>query len=185
MLALVVPACTSSAPAGGPKHATVTVRPANSLADQAVHINVAGLSAGELATVQVTSTDSAGVPWVASARYRADASGEINLDQAAPVSGSYHGVSGMGLIWSMHQVSPGSAAAGGEGGYFWSLAAPFRFTVTVTSAGTTVARTSFQRRFSAGQVSRPLAARAVRLPRGRAPRRRFRALRAVGTKHDQ
>jgi len=65
MLALVVPACTSSAPAGVPKHATVTVQPANSLADQAVHIDVAGLSAGELATVQVTSTDSSAVPWVA------------------------------------------------------------------------------------------------------------------------
>jgi dienelactone hydrolase len=152
MLALVVPACTSSAPAGVPKHATVTVQPANSLADQAVHINVAGLSAGALATVQVTSTDSSAVPWVASARYRADASGRINLDQAAPLSGSYHGVSGMGLIWSMHQVSPGSAAAAGEAGYFWSLAEPFRFTVTVTSAGTTVASTSFQRRFSAGQL---------------------------------
>jgi hypothetical protein len=71
-----------------PKHAPVTVQPANSLADQAVHINVAGLSAGELATVQVTLTDSSGVPWVAAARYRADASGRMNLDQAAPVSGS-------------------------------------------------------------------------------------------------
>lgn len=100
----------------------------------------------------MTSTDWSGVPWVAAARYRADASGRINLDQAAPVSGSYHGVSGMGLIWSMHQVSPGSAAAAGEAGYFWSLAEPFRFTVTVTSAGTTVASTSFQRRFSAGQL---------------------------------
>jgi len=101
MLALTVSACTSSAGSARP---SVTVRPGTSAADQAVHITVAGLPAGQQATIQVASTDARGVRWVSSASYRADGGGTIDLDRAAPVSGSYHGVSGMGLIWSMHQA---------------------------------------------------------------------------------
>jgi len=42
---------------------TITVQPQTSLADQAVRFRVTGLAPGELATVQTTSTDAAGVHW--------------------------------------------------------------------------------------------------------------------------
>jgi dienelactone hydrolase len=134
--------CTSSA--SQPECAvTVAVRPNSSLADQAVHIQITGLSPGELVNIQVSSTDAHGVPWQASAAYRADAGGDVDLSTAAAISGSYHGVSGMGLIWSMHPLQPDPAGA-----YFWSPSAPLAFTLAVSAHGTQVGSASFQRGFS-------------------------------------
>ena len=127
----------------------MTVRPGSSAADQAVHIEVAGLRAGQQATVQVTSTDEQGVPWISAATYRADAGGAVDPDRDAPVSGNYQGVSGMGPIWSMHQSDPSTIRASNDPAYFWSLNGAFTFTVTVRVSGATVARTSFQRRLAA------------------------------------
>jgi dienelactone hydrolase len=141
--AALVPAC-SSAPSSARPHASVTVQPGTSDADQAVQIRVAGLDAGELVTVQVTSTDAAGTKWASSARYHASASGTIDPAQAAPVSGSYQGVSAMGPVWSMQASGPVPLT-----GYDWgSPSGEFRFTVTVTAGGTEVASTSFQRKIS-------------------------------------
>lgn len=95
---------------------TVTAQPGSSSADQAVHIEVAGLGAGQQATVRVSSTDANGVPWVSSATYRADASGVVDPGLVAPLSGSYQGVSGMGLVWSMHQLGPVSPRPRGAPG---------------------------------------------------------------------
>jgi hypothetical protein len=41
------------------------------------------------------------VHWLASATYRADPAGKVDPSSAPAISGSYHGVAGMGLIWSM------------------------------------------------------------------------------------
>ncbi len=108
-----------------------------------MHIGVSGLVPGEEATIRVRSTDALGVDWMASATYQADATGDIDLSRARAVSGSYLGVSGMGLIWSMQPAGPDPAGA-----YFWHNPAPLSFTVTVTVHGTDVGSTSFQRQFS-------------------------------------
>ena len=71
-LLLAAPVAGCSAPAQVPG-TTVTVAPRTSVADQPVQIRVAGLVGGQRATVQVSSTDAAGVRWRASAVYRADA----------------------------------------------------------------------------------------------------------------
>lgn len=148
-LALAVPACTSSASPSPPRPVTVTVQPGTSTADQAMHIEVTGLGAGQQATVQVSSTDARGVPWVSSATYRADAGGVVAPDRTAPLSGSYQGVSGMGPLWSMHQSAPATASARSEGAYFWNQDQAFTFTIAVRAGGTAVARTSFRRRLVA------------------------------------
>jgi Acyl-CoA thioester hydrolase/BAAT N-terminal region/BAAT / Acyl-CoA thioester hydrolase C terminal len=83
------------------------------------------------------------VPWQASAVYRADAGGDVDLSTAAAISGSCHGVSGMGLIWSMHALKPDPAGA-----YFWSDETPLAFTLAVSAHGTQLASASFERRFS-------------------------------------
>ena len=41
----------------------------------------------------------------AEAMYAADKSGRIDLDHATPVTGSYEGVDGMGLFWSMDPIN--------------------------------------------------------------------------------
>ena len=139
--------CTSSAPQ--PERTVgVAVRPGSSLADQAVQIEIAGLSSGEPVNVQLSSTDAHGVPWQASAAYRADPGGDVDLSTAAAISGSYRGISGMGLIWSMHALKPDPAGA-----YFWGGDTPLAFTLAVSAHGTQVASASFQRKFSAGAIA--------------------------------
>lgn len=126
----------------------VIVQPQLSFADQPVHIGVIGLAPGEEATVEVRSTDARDVRWLASATYQADASGAIDPSQARAMSGSYRGVSAMGLIWSMHPMGADPAGA-----YFWDNATPLRFTATVTVNGAQVASTSFRREFSASGLA--------------------------------
>lgn len=140
LLAGLLSACTGS---GSPpaRAVRVTVRPGSSTEDQAVRIAVTGLGSGEPVTVQVSSTDARGVRWRSSASYRADASGVVDLDKAAATSGSYRGVSGMGVIWSMQPEGPDPAGA-----YFWANQTPFK--VTVATHGRRVASASFERRFS-------------------------------------
>lgn len=138
--------CTSSA--SQPERAvSVAVRPNSSLADQAVRIEITGLSPGELVNVKLSSADAHGVPWQASAAYHADTGGDIDLNTAAAISGSYYGVSGMGLIWSMYALKPDPA-----GPYFWGDT-PHTFTLAVSAHGTQVASASFQRRLSAGAIA--------------------------------
>src|ERR1700747_2374779 len=74
--------CTSSAPQAA-RTVSGAVRPDSSLSDQAVQIGITGLSPGELVNVQLSSTDSHGVPWQASATYRADPGGDVDLSTAA------------------------------------------------------------------------------------------------------
>ena len=113
VLAGLLSACTSSASQPG-RAVSVAVRPGSSLADQAVQIEITGLTPGEPVNVQLSSTDAHGVPWQAAATYHADPGGDVDLSTATAISGSYHGISGMGLIWSMHALKPDPAGA-----YFW------------------------------------------------------------------
>jgi dienelactone hydrolase len=142
LLVVMLSAC-AVASSSSPHAVTVTVRPQTSLADQAVQIRATGLAAGEQATLQMSSTDATGVHWLASAAYRADAAGNVDLSRAPAISGSYRGISGVGLIWSMHPTGPDPAGA-----YFWANTAPLTFTVTVSVHGNRVASTSFHRMFS-------------------------------------
>lgn len=139
LLAVPVAGCTASAQAPAAK---VTVQPQMSVADQPAQIRVTGLAGGQRATVQVSSADAEGVRWQSSAVYRADAAGDIDLSSAPALSGSYSGVSGMGLIWSMHpDLDPPTGA------YDWG-SKPLTFTVSVTAGGARVASAEFQRTLS-------------------------------------
>jgi dienelactone hydrolase len=147
LLAAAVAGCTASAPAPAAKSAPtpavqVTVQPQLSAADQPVQIRVTGLARGQQATVQVSSTDAAGVRWRSSAVYRADASGDIDLSSAQALSGDYSGVSGMGLVWSMQ---PATTPALGE--YSWG-SAPRTFAVAVNAGRARAAAGEFQRTLS-------------------------------------
>jgi dienelactone hydrolase len=144
--------CTNSA-AQPERGVSVTVGPESSLAGQAVHITITGLSSGELVNVRLNSTDAHGVRWQGSAVYRAGVGGDVDLNTAAAISGSYHGVSGMGLIWSMTPLTPGPVGA-----YFWNDTAPLAFTLVVSTHGTPVASASFQRRFSVAETRESLTA---------------------------
>ena len=98
-------ACSGGAPA---KPAVIQVSEPSALADQAIDIRVTELSAGEQVTVSAQATDAKKGTWRSSAVYTASQDGTVDLEKAAPKSGSYQGKDGMGLFWSMTPVAPAS-----------------------------------------------------------------------------
>ncbi|XP_039998826.1 acyl-coenzyme A thioesterase 1-like isoform X2 [Xiphias gladius] len=74
---------------------------ARCLFDEPVQVKVAGLRSRQVVTLRAGSTDERGVLFRSSATYRADETGEIDLDRDPSLSGSYVGVEPMGLLWSM------------------------------------------------------------------------------------
>uniref|UniRef100_A0A4W6C2U9 Acyl-CoA thioesterase 21 n=1 Tax=Lates calcarifer TaxID=8187 RepID=A0A4W6C2U9_LATCA len=74
---------------------------ARCLFDEPVQVKVAGLRSRQVVTMRARSTDEKGVTFSSSATYRADGSGEIDLDRDPSLRGSYVGVEPMGLLWSL------------------------------------------------------------------------------------
>jgi dienelactone hydrolase len=81
---------------------TLTVTPAVAPVDQPVAITASGLQPGEEVTLHSELTDGGDHSWSAEAKFTADPDGKLDLTKAAPLKGSYKGVSAMGLVWSMH-----------------------------------------------------------------------------------
>ncbi|XP_076600249.1 acyl-coenzyme A thioesterase 1-like [Chaetodon auriga] len=79
---------------------------ARCLYDEPVQVKVAGLRPRQVVTMRARSTDEKGVVFSSSATYRADESGEIDLDRDPSLGGSYVGVEPMGLLWSMRSDAP-------------------------------------------------------------------------------
>ncbi|KAA8587809.1 hypothetical protein FQN60_016671, partial [Etheostoma spectabile] len=69
--------------------------------DEPVQMKVAGLRARQVVTMRARATDDKGLVFSSSATYKADESGEIDLERDPSFSGSYVGVEPMGLLWSM------------------------------------------------------------------------------------
>ncbi|XP_018533698.1 acyl-coenzyme A thioesterase 2, mitochondrial [Lates calcarifer] len=78
---------------------------ARCLLDEPVQVKVAGLRSRQVVTMRARSTDERGEAFSSSATYRADGSGEIDLDRDPSLRGSYVGVEPMGLLWSMRADS--------------------------------------------------------------------------------
>ncbi|XP_071348787.1 acyl-coenzyme A thioesterase 1-like isoform X2 [Trachinotus anak] len=74
---------------------------ARCLFDEPVQVKVSGLRSRQVVALRARSTDERGVEFSSSATYRADGSGEIDLNRDPSLRGSYVGVEPMGLLWSM------------------------------------------------------------------------------------
>jgi dienelactone hydrolase len=137
-------------------HATIEVDAPVALADQAVHVRVSGLYAGETVTVGSQAADYAGAVWRAEARLAADGDGVVDLDRSAAVSGSYRDADGMGLFWSM-QPPTGDPNEAWYTPRFPELAGAFEVHLTVTAAGREIAQRTVTRQWtSAGVTHRTL-----------------------------
>ena len=84
---------------------TIVVTPSTVAIDEAVHLHIVGLQAGEEITIVAEQHDDEGARWQSRAKFRAGATGVVDLSTQAPLSGSYHGVDSMGLFWSMATLS--------------------------------------------------------------------------------
>jgi dienelactone hydrolase len=100
VLALSLIAVAACSPRRG--EATIEVDQPVALADAPVHVRVTGLAPGEEVTVSAQARDAGGRVWRSQARVTADGGGVVDLDREQPASGTYQGVDGMGLIWSMN-----------------------------------------------------------------------------------
>ena len=75
--------------------------PARVLMDETAAIRVTGLQPQKHITINASLIDGAEEPWTSTAEFAADEGGVVDVSKQAPVKGSYHDVSAMGLIWSM------------------------------------------------------------------------------------
>ena len=85
-----------------PSSATIEVDKPVALADAPVHLRVSGLGSGDEVTISAQARDAGGKVWRSQAQFTADGGGVVDLDRAQPRSGTYQGVDGMGLFWSMN-----------------------------------------------------------------------------------
>ncbi|MBQ0894573.1 acyl-CoA thioesterase/BAAT N-terminal domain-containing protein [Micromonospora sp. U56] len=113
---------------------------------------MSGLLARETVTVASQAADAQGRHWRGEATFTANGDGAVDLDQSAPVSGSYGGADGMGLFWSMRPptgdpdqawFSPGSPEVAGA----------FEVRLTVTAAGREIAARTLTRQWTATGVT--------------------------------
>jgi dienelactone hydrolase len=87
--------------------ASISGSPLAALVDQPVTVTVRGLPAGAKTTLTARVNDTGGIPWSATAQFRATSAGEVSLSQPS-VGGSYSGINPMGLFTLM-APPPGSA----------------------------------------------------------------------------
>ncbi|MFI7361190.1 acyl-CoA thioesterase/BAAT N-terminal domain-containing protein [Streptomyces sp. NPDC050149] len=106
--AVAVTCCLALSGAGacssGPEHSTrarIQVDRAESLVDGAVRVQVSGLHPNEEVTLTAGAADYRGAAWASEAVVTADGDGTVDLNHARSRSGTYRGVDGMGLFWSM------------------------------------------------------------------------------------
>jgi dienelactone hydrolase len=78
----------------------LSITPDDALIDVPRRIVVSGAVAGESLVLRSRTVRGPGVAWGASAIFRADEAGLVDLGRDPARSGSYQGVSAMGLIWS-------------------------------------------------------------------------------------
>ncbi len=136
---VVLAGCGGHAAAGPPE---ISVSAPVALADQAVTIRVTGLAPGQRVTVTAQATDDTGLTWQSDATFTAGQNGLVDLASAAPASGSYQGIDGMGLLWSLGL--PGQANVGGNGEFAATppqTRSAFPVELTATSASGTVLAT--------------------------------------------
>jgi dienelactone hydrolase len=128
----------------------LAVTPEDALIDVPRRIAVSGLAPGEEVTLASHTLRGPGVAWRSAATFRADAQGTVDLGRDAPLSGSYAGVSAMGLIWSQAPEQPGAPREV----FAAQPAAALTTEVTVQRAGATAWQGPLVQRLAAAGVTR-------------------------------
>jgi dienelactone hydrolase len=112
------------------------------LADAPVHLRVGGLAGGEEVTISAQATDAGGKVWRSQAQFTADGGGVVDLDRDRPTSGTYQGIDGMGLFWSMNPPDGDPEQAL----YVPASAASYTVDLTVAAGGRQLATRTLTRR---------------------------------------
>lgn len=98
-------ACDTACGRADSTSARILVDRPDVMIDMPLSIRLDGFAAHCSITVAATLHALDGTTWQSSAVYTSDAHGRVDLSTAAPESGSYDGVSAMGLFWSMQRIA--------------------------------------------------------------------------------
>jgi dienelactone hydrolase len=125
-------ACASTPAPGRATAPRLVIAPDSAMVDAPVRIGAEGLAPGAVAEIVLRWPDAPGGPLRSSARVRADRGGRVDLRVQAPDSGSYAGVDGTGLLWSM-APDPASPAPAAEEP--WRAPRPLRLRAELSVGG--------------------------------------------------
>jgi dienelactone hydrolase len=114
--------CSAAGRAQLAKPAIVVDRP-DDLVDSPWAVRLRGFPPGERVEMMATLGGWGGALWRSWAVFEADAAGEVALATAPALSGSYRGVSAMGLFWSMERQDETAPAIPLDGDFPLTLAA--------------------------------------------------------------
>src|SRR5689334_5515669 len=85
-------------------HPTLQITPLESFIDESISIKVRNCEPNEKITVRAKATDDTGLKFASCAVFKTDHQGKIDLSKMEPSTGSYQGIDGAGLFWSMERV---------------------------------------------------------------------------------
>lgn len=126
----------------------IHVTPAAALADEPVSIVLEAFPPETPVVLRAKTTDADETVWQAWAAFTTDRRGRVQVAQTAPAYGSYTGIDGMGLFWSMDVAGEGYSTRRFRTG------APAPVVLTAEVGGKVVATAEIVRRGSAEGVSR-------------------------------
>lgn len=132
--------------ASSPANIRFEISPNPAFVDQEIRIRFTGAQPSQIIRIRASTLDDDNRHWSSHVEFRADASGTIDLSSAAPLSGTYDGVSPMGLLWSMY-LAP--EHHDGRAIFAKKTVAPNAVDFAAESHGRPVATATFQRIFLA------------------------------------
>jgi dienelactone hydrolase len=77
----------------------ITIKPDSVLGDEEVVIKLSGFEPDQKVTLKAQAGN-----WRSKAIFKADSLGNVDLSKQAPISGTYRGIDGMGLTWSLKRT---------------------------------------------------------------------------------
>ncbi|HYL69045.1 MAG TPA: acyl-CoA thioesterase/BAAT N-terminal domain-containing protein, partial [Candidatus Limnocylindria bacterium] len=122
------------------------ISPNPAFVDEEVRIRVRGLHLNHPLILRATTEDDDARRWRSQAHFRADESGSTDTAAQESLGGTYHGVSPMGLLWSMRLDD---AHANGHSMFAKNGVLPNRVSFQVELDGRIVASTELERPFLA------------------------------------
>ena len=90
------------------------VTPKSRLFTDAAYVTVSGAPPGAEITIEATLTDRGGQAWTSRGVFYADLSGEVDLSRDASVFGTYKGIDGEAIFWSMQPATSAQLSAAGN-----------------------------------------------------------------------
>jgi dienelactone hydrolase len=136
----------SIASVAAPSGVSLEVLPASAFIDEELSIRILGLRPRETVTIRASTEDDDKRVWSSHAMFTADSSDIVDVTSQEPLSGTYRGISPMGLFWSMN---PEGAEEGGRATFVKKNVTANKVALEVRSAERMTAATCLERGYLA------------------------------------